>query len=137
VSTVEGDEGGEMNKLCAVVDTFTQGIERFVDDFTHSSCNSLTERSKESDAFLSASSSLFCLDFPGWLSCLQNCVTSRSYLVKTAMMGMSTIRTISHQSINEAATLTFFGEFQQPLVTPLQQSSPVAGSLNAEPSKEE
>lgn len=105
--------GHESNKpfaLDAFVDTFTQAIESSAPcggSFTasdafirfHSSCSSFTERSKAFDAFLVAPMSFSSLIFSG--ESLKNCLTSRSYLVKTAMMGMLTKKTISHWSINQ------------------------------------
>jgi hypothetical protein len=107
-----------MNKrraLAPVVDTFTQGIE--------GSCSCMTELLKKSEAFFSASS----LDFSGRLSFLQNSITSRSYLVKTAMMGMLTIieqLAMNQQSSGVSHSLATFSRLSSPTCSTL---APVRG----------
>jgi len=64
------------------IDTFTQGIDGVVGEFPHPSCSSLTEQLKELNAFSRAVT---------W-SFAKNWFTSKSYLVKIAMMGILTTR---------------------------------------------
>ena len=64
--------------LVFFIDTFTQGIEGSIDNLTNSSFSSVTEWSKEANALASAVARF------SWA----NWFISRSYLVKTAMMGM-------------------------------------------------
>ena len=89
------------------VATFTQGIERSVTD---SSCSSLTERSTESDTFLSASS-LFCL------SCLKLC---HEQIILREDRDDGDVDTDDEPPINRQSTLTFFWQVPAALVTRLQ-----------------
>ena len=87
---MESDKISEMNKprwLESFCDVLIQRI-------GETARSSLTERLKEASACFSASSVLSALGFSG-SRFLKHCLTSRSYFVKTAMMGMLTGRVSS------------------------------------------